>query len=262
MIYDDAKVKINKFLESKDIPNILFIGDPCSGKKRLCHHMLTNIYKTKEVYDDCVLKINCALFKGINYIREELKFFAKKNVTKNFKSVVFFNSEHLTVDAQSSLRRCIELYNHSTRFFIIIQDENQLLKPIISRFSIIRLTNINEDVSEYYLNGLKYMKSGDYDIKKYKKIDVGSMNQSSVCTKFKTIISLHENNKLTSKKLRQINDTLIKNGVTGEYLLYCLMSDDTIFNKHKFTLLDLLNKGCEIENESMYIYFILTRFIK
>ena len=106
------------------------------------------------------------------------------------------------------------------------------------------------------------MKSGDYDIKKYKKIDVGSMNQSSVCTKFKTVISLHENNKLTSKKLRQINDTLIKNGVTGEYLLYCLMSDDTIFNKHKFTLLELLNKGCEIENESMYIYFILTRFIK
>jgi hypothetical protein len=38
------------------------------------------------------------------------------------------------MDAQSALRRCIELFSHNTRFFIIIEDKYNLLKPILSRF--------------------------------------------------------------------------------------------------------------------------------
>ena len=35
---------------------------------------------------------------------------------------------------QSALRRCIELFNHSTRFFIVVEDKCKLLRPILSRF--------------------------------------------------------------------------------------------------------------------------------
>jgi DNA polymerase III delta prime subunit len=38
------------------------------------------------------------------------------------------------MDAQSALRRCIELYNHNTRFFIVVENKYKLLKPILSRF--------------------------------------------------------------------------------------------------------------------------------
>jgi DNA polymerase III delta prime subunit len=38
------------------------------------------------------------------------------------------------MDAQSALRRCIELFSHNTRFFIIVEDKYKLLKPILSRF--------------------------------------------------------------------------------------------------------------------------------
>ena len=44
------------------------------------------------------------------------------------------HADKLTIDAQSALRRCIELFSHTTRFFIIVEDKNKLLKPIISRF--------------------------------------------------------------------------------------------------------------------------------
>ena len=43
----------------------------------------------------------------------------------------------LTIDAQSALRRCIEIYSHNTRFFFIVENKNKLLKPIISRFASI-----------------------------------------------------------------------------------------------------------------------------
>jgi DNA polymerase III delta prime subunit len=38
------------------------------------------------------------------------------------------------MDSQSALRRCIELFSHNTRFFIIVEDKYKLLKPILSRF--------------------------------------------------------------------------------------------------------------------------------
>jgi DNA polymerase III delta prime subunit len=51
----------------------------------------------------------------------------------NFKTIVLSNADELTIDAQSALRRCIELFSHTTRFFIIVQDKYKLLKPILSR---------------------------------------------------------------------------------------------------------------------------------
>ena len=66
------------------------------------------------------------------------KFFAKTNIhNKNnnlFKSIVLFNADQLTIDAQSALRRCIEQFSHTTRFFILVNNVNRLLKPILSRF--------------------------------------------------------------------------------------------------------------------------------
>jgi DNA polymerase III delta prime subunit len=82
--------------------------------------------------------VNCAHGKGIKFIREELKFFAKTHINSNggdiFKSIVLLNGDKLTMDAQSALRRCIELFSHNTRFFIIVEDKYKMLKPILSRF--------------------------------------------------------------------------------------------------------------------------------
>ena len=85
--------------------------------------------------------INCAFGKGIRFIREELKHFAKTNIHGQFKSIVLFNAEKLTVDAQSALRRCIEQFNFNTRFFIVTDDKFKLLKPILSRFSEIYISS-------------------------------------------------------------------------------------------------------------------------
>ena len=53
------------------------------------------------------------------------------------------NADNLTIDAQSALRRCIEQYNHSTRFFIIIENKYKLLRPILSRFSQMNIASKN-----------------------------------------------------------------------------------------------------------------------
>jgi DNA polymerase III delta prime subunit len=91
--------------------------------------------------------VNCAHGKGIKFIREELKHFSKTNVQCNdnnlFKSIVLYNADELTIDAQSALRRCIELFSNNTRFFIVVENKYKLLKPILSRFCEIYVPDNN-----------------------------------------------------------------------------------------------------------------------
>ena len=138
-IHTEIKDKLNYFCSIHKIPNILFHGPSGSGKRTIVNNFVSNIYNNdKEKIKTFVMYVNCAHGKGIKFIREDLKFFAKTHINSNggytFKTVMLLNADKLTMDAQSALRRCIELFSHNTRFFIIVEDKYKLLKPIISRF--------------------------------------------------------------------------------------------------------------------------------
>ena len=138
-IHGDIWQKLQYFIAQKKIPNIIFHGVSGCGKNTLVWKFIRSIYgNDRGALKDYVMHVNCAHGKGIRFIREDLKFFAKTNVDLKdgeiFKSVVLLNADKLTTDAQSALRRCIELFNHSTRFFIVVEDKCKLLRPILSRF--------------------------------------------------------------------------------------------------------------------------------
>ena len=138
-IHKNIKEKLEYFHSINKIPNIIFNGPSGSGKSTIVNNFISLIYDgNREKIKDLVMYVNCAHGKGIKFIREELKFFAKTHIHSNggdtFKSIVLFNGDKLTMDAQSALRRCIELFSHNTRFFIIVEDKYKLLKPILSRF--------------------------------------------------------------------------------------------------------------------------------
>jgi hypothetical protein len=130
--------KLNFFLKTEKIPNIIFHGPSGSGKRTIVHKFVADIYNhNKELIKAYVMNVNCAHGKGIKFVREDLKFFAKTHInvkgSGHFKTVILSNADNLTTDAQSALRRCIELFCHTTRFFIIVEDKYKLLKPILSR---------------------------------------------------------------------------------------------------------------------------------
>jgi DNA polymerase III delta prime subunit len=134
-IYD----KLDYFYQSNRIPHIIFHGVRGAGKRTIVNDFLSKIYQgDKKKIKTNIMTVNCAHGKGIKFIRDELKFFAKTNIQSNngviFKTIVLLNAEYLTIDAQSALRRCIELFSYSTRFFIIVENKEKLLNPILSRF--------------------------------------------------------------------------------------------------------------------------------
>ena len=138
-IHTKIKNKLNFFINKNKIPHIIFYGPSGNGKRTILNKFIKDIYHNdKQNINQYVMYVNCAHSKGIRFIRDELKFFAKTNIHNKhnnlFKSIVLFNADKLTIDAQSALRRCIEQFSHTTRFFILVENENRLLKPILSRF--------------------------------------------------------------------------------------------------------------------------------
>jgi DNA polymerase III delta prime subunit len=125
---------IENYKKNKNIPHILIYGEHNSGKRQTLNSLLDTIY-TPELKKLYCMYIECATCKGIKMIRDDIKEFAKQNTNQvPFKSVILYDADNLTIDAQYSLRRCIEIYSTNTRFFIITQNKDKLLNPICSRF--------------------------------------------------------------------------------------------------------------------------------
>lgn len=167
--------KLDYFIASKKIPNIIFHGASGSGKRTILNTFLEKIYENdREKMKKHIMCVECSHGKGIKFIREDLKFFAKSHIQSNhganFKSIVLLNADSLTIDAQSALRRCIELFSHNTRFFIAVENKERLLNPILSRFCEIF-------VSPYIGNVLQCDKESDV---------VGWTLYNEICQKYNT----------------------------------------------------------------------------
>jgi len=159
--------KLDYFHNSNKIPHIIFHGSSGSGKRTIVNNFILKIYDSdKDKIKSNVIFVNCAHGKGIKFIREELKFFAKTNIQSNngaiFKTIVLLNADFLTIDAQSALRRCIELFSYNTRFFIIVENKEKLLNPILSRFCEIYIPEYIENKKIHNLH--QYAINKNYSI--------------------------------------------------------------------------------------------------
>ena len=149
-IHKNITVKLDYFYNSNQIPNIIFHGSSGTGKTTIVQSFLNKIYNgDKTKIKNNVMIVNCSHGKGIKFIREDLKFFAKANLQSTtgvkFKTIVMYNADSLTNDAQSALRRCIEQFSFNTRFFIIVENKHKLLNPIVSRFCEIYVPELIEN---------------------------------------------------------------------------------------------------------------------
>jgi DNA polymerase III delta prime subunit len=255
-IHKDIQEKLEYFYSIHKIPNIIFHGPSGSGKKTIVHNFIKIIYENnKDRIKNYVMYVNCAHGKGIKFIREELKFFAKTHINSNggdiFKSIILLNADKLTMDAQSALRRCIELFSHTTRFFIIVEDKYKLLKPILSRFCEIYVsipTYNNTLVHLYKYNILETFKFKSLQSKRIEYLKK---------TLSKPLSSSEESIKLSNK--------LYEKGYCGIDFIEILENDaisknifPTISYEKRYEILFLINKvKKEFRNEKLFFMFIL-----
>ena len=213
------------------------------------------IKNNREIIKSFVMYVNCSHGKGIKFIREELNFYAKTHINSNggntFKSIVLLNADKLTLDAQSALRRCIELFSHNTRFFIIAEDKYNLMKPILSRFCEIYIPEPvidNKIINLYQYNLNKVFKLSDvkqHKLEWLKKELTKSVNKKT---------SLEDLMLLCTKLYEKAYSALdIINLLENTKFL-----DSTLTTEKRYELLLCFNRvRKEFRNEKMLILFIL-----
>jgi hypothetical protein len=252
-IHQNIKDKLDYFHKNKRIPNIIFNGPSGSGKSKLVNDFITLIYdNNKEKIKDFVMYVNCAHGKGIKFIRDELKFFAKTHINSNggdtFKSIILLNGDKLTMDAQSALRRCIELFSHNTRFFIIVEDKYKMLKPILSRFCEIYIPE--PEYNGQIINLYKYNLDQTFKMENIKKQRLDWL---------KTELEKHMNNKISELSLLTFVTKLYEKAYSALDIIQLL--EDGCINipdGKQYELLIAFNKvRKEFRNEKLLFLFVL-----
>jgi len=254
-IHQNIKDKLDYFHKIHKIPNIIFHGPSGGGKKTIVNDFIHKIYENnREKIKNFTMYVNCAHGKGIKFIRDELKFFAKTHINSNggdiFKSIILLNADKLTTDAQSALRRCIELFSHNTRFFIIIEDKYNLLKPILSRFCEIYVPEPeykNEIINLYKYNIDETFKMKDMRLQNLDKL--------------KKMIEKTMKKNICLNELIEFSSKLYEKGYSGLDIIELLEKNsllNKINNEKKYELLITYNKvRKEFRNEKLLIIFIL-----
>jgi len=246
--------KLNYFHSTHKIPNIIFHGPTGSGKRTIVNEFIKKVYN----FDRIIIKnytmcINCAHGKGIKFIREDLKFFAKTHINSEggdlFKSIILLNADKLTTDAQSALRRCIELFSHNTRFFMVVENKYNLLKPILSRFCEIYVPEpvINGKIENLY----KYNIGKTFNIANIKKQRIEWLKRE--LTNVKNNVNLEDLTTLCAK--------LYEKGYSGLDIMTLLENPNflalEITIKKRYELLVSFNKvKKEFRNEKILMLFI------
>jgi len=255
-IHQNIKEKLNYFYEIHKIPNIIFHGPSGSGKRTIINEFIHKIYNNdKEKIKSFVMYVNCSHGKGIKFIREDLKFFAKTHINSNggniFKSIILLNADKLTMDAQSALRRCIELFSHNTRFFIVAEDKYNLMKPILSRFCEIY-------VPEPFVNG------NTINLYKYNLDEIFNMKDIKIIHSdwLKKELTKYINKKISLEDLMVLSCKLYEKSYSALDIMMLLENskflENIITNEKKYELLLCFNKiRKEFRNEKILILFIL-----
>tara|TARA_Y100001970_G_C14192387_1_gene836149 strand:+ start:103 stop:963 length:861 start_codon:yes stop_codon:yes gene_type:complete len=268
--------KLDFFCETKQVPNIIFYGPSGGGKSTLIQKFIKNIYNfsSGDEYRNYVMTVNCAHGTGIRFIREDLKFFSKTKVNCvngiGFKIIVLLNADKLTIEAQSALRRCIEIYTHTTRFFILIENYHLLMNPIRSRFCIVyvplpHIKGCRKPMSlyEYNINNELKLIYDKYDTPRKKQL----------IQKLSSFFELYKN-EVQYSDIIILGETLYKNGYSAIDISKLLQDDifKQIVKKNKVRV-DVVRKlffkqlinfqkiRQDIRNEEFLIIFVLSSLI-
>lgn len=253
-IHKNIYEKLNNFEITNKIPHLIFHGASGTGKRTIVNNFLNSIYKgDKQRMKTNIMIVNCAHGKGIKFIREELKFFAKTNINSNngklFKTIVLINADNLTIDAQSALRRCIEQFSFNTRFFIIIENKHKLLNPILSRFCEIYVPEyiVNDEV----VNLHKLARTTNY------KIEYNENHQEWITDKIDEYI--HED--INHVNIIKLCEDIYEKGLSALDIIEWVQQTETLDNNVKSQVcmgFDIVRKEYRFEKLlMMYIFDFL-----
>jgi len=142
----DIIKQISKYIEKKgSIPNLLFIGDPGTGKTSLAYIITRALFGDN--YINSFLELNASSDRGIEVVRKRIQEFARTKSFHKFKIVFLDEASEITKDAQHALRRIMEVNYKNCRFILSCNYQEKITSAIQSRCKVFIFKRIsNQDL--------------------------------------------------------------------------------------------------------------------
>jgi DNA polymerase III delta prime subunit len=158
--------RIKKIIENGIQQDMIFYGHPGTGKSALIEILLKNRN---------FMKINASMENGIEVLRDKILDFCDSRpspfikTTDKMKYVYLEEFDRATSAFQDGFKAFVENYDDKVRFIISMNDINNVIPALMSRFTKICFNPSNDDEKLYLINGYyKYLLS----ISKHAKIDI------------------------------------------------------------------------------------------
>lgn len=137
--------KIKAFVETKNMPHIMFAGPAGVGKSTTALVIARELFGSQ--WRENFLELNASDERGIDVVRTKVKDFARTRALGDvpFKIIFLDECDALTKEAQQALRRTMENYTQTTRFILSCNYSSKIIDPIQSRCTIFRFRPLEKE---------------------------------------------------------------------------------------------------------------------
>ena len=130
---EHLKSKVSGYIESEDVPHLLFFGKAGTGKTTLAKLIVNAI--------DCdTMMINASDENNVETVRNKVKNFASSMGFKKYKIIILDEFDYMTPNAQAILRNLMETFSKHCRFILTCNYIEKIIEPIQSRCQTFQIT--------------------------------------------------------------------------------------------------------------------------